>query len=243
MEATPGMPFCRRILVEPAAMAVFWRQSYCKGFIGLRQDFRKMDFSGGAGGRGSAGQPGEQAKGGHGGAGAGGAPNGQDGLTSAEIPQGPSGSSANGSMTINNSSWGTQAQNGWQSFGPGVLTFGVTNDIHILMLSSSNGPFSIVGQLSDPRYQFNPVAGQPIVEVGQPLQLQFAYQWLSTSGSVDVMLGSQEVLHLNAPPALPDGLTQVNLYPHHRGIPATSNHQHGFIEFGLPAQHRGPGPV
>ena len=185
-------------------------------------NFAKMDFSGGAGGRGGAGQPGEQAKGGHGGAGAGGAPNGQDGLPSAEIPQGPSGSSANGSMTINNSSWGTQAQNGWQSFGPGVLTFGVTNDIHILMLSSSNGPFSIVGQLSDPRYQFDPVAGQPIVEVGQPLQLQFAYQWLSTSGSVDVMLGSQEVLHLNAPPALPNGLTQVNLIL--TGVPATSNH-------------------
>ena len=184
-------------------------------------NFAKMDFSGGAGGRGGAGQPAEQAMGGQGGAGAGGAANGQNGLPSAEIPQGQSGSSANGSMTINNSSWGTQVQNGWQTFGQGILTFGVTNSIHTLTLSSSDGPFSIAGQLSDPRYQYDPVAGEYIVETGEALQLQFAYQWLSTSGSVDVMLGSLEVLHLDAPTVLPNGLTQVSLIL--TGVPATAN--------------------
>ena len=114
-------------------------------------------------------------------------------------------------MSVNNSSWGTQALNGWQSFGHGILTFGLTNNVHTLILSSPNGPFSIVGQLSDPRFQFDPVAGQPIVEVGEPLQLQFACQWLSTSGSVDVLLGSQIVLHLTAPAVLTNGFTQVSL--------------------------------
>jgi hypothetical protein len=181
-------------------------------------NFATMDFSGGAGGRGGAGQPAEAAKGGAGGTGAGGAPNGQNGLPSAEIPEGQSGSSANGSMSVNNFSWGTQASNGWQSFGHGILTFGFTNNIHTLVLSSTHGPFSIVGQLSDPRFQFDPVAGQPIVEVGEPLQLQFAYQWLSTSGSVDVLLGSQIVLHLNAPAVLSNGFTQVSLLL--TGLPA-----------------------
>ena len=181
-------------------------------------NFATMDFSGGAGGRGGAGEPAEAAKGGAGGTGAGGAPNGQNGLPSAEIPEGPSGSSANGSMIVDNLSWGTQASNGWQSFGHGILTFGFTNNIHTLILSSTNGPFSIAGQLSDPRFQFDPVAGQPIVEVGEPLQLQFAYQWLSTSGSVDVLIGNQVVLHLDAPPVLSNGFTQVSLVL--TGLPA-----------------------
>jgi hypothetical protein len=185
-------------------------------------NFAKTDFSGGAGGRGGAGEPAKQGKGGYGGTGAGGAPNGQDGLPSAEISQGQSGSSANGSLTINNSSWGTQAPNGWQTFGHGILTFGVTNATHVLNLSSSDGPFSIVGQLGDPRYQFDPVAGKFIVETAEPLQLQFAYQWLSTSGSVDVMLGSKVVLHLDAPSVLPNNLTQVNLIL--TGVPAAANH-------------------
>jgi len=184
-------------------------------------NFARMDFSGGAGGRGGYGQPGSQGKGGHGGAGAGGALNGQNGLPSAEISQGPSGSSANGSMTINNFSWGTQTQNGWQAFGQGVLTFGITNGIHILILSSSAGPFSIVGQYSDPRYQYDSVAGEYVVETGQPLQLQFSYQWLSTNGSVDVKVGGQTVLHLTAPSVLPGGLTEVNLGL--TDMPATSN--------------------
>jgi hypothetical protein len=185
-------------------------------------NFATMDFSGGAGGRGGAGEPPEQGKGGHAGAGAGGAANGQDGLPSAGIPQGPSGSGgANGSMTVNNFSWGTQASNGWQTFGDGILTFGVTNTIHTLTLSSSDGPFSIVGQLSDPRFQFDPVAGQFIVETGEPLQLQFSYQWLSTSGSVDVLLGGQVVLHLDAPSVPSSGLTQVNLTL--TGLPAMAN--------------------
>lgn len=187
-------------------------------------NFAKMDFSGGAGGRGGAGQPGEQGKGGHGGAGAGGAANGQDGLPSAAIPEGPSGSGgANGSLTVNNSSWGALSQNGWQTIGPGVLSFEVTNNIHVLQLSSSDGPFSVVGQLNDPRYQFDPVTGESMVEVGEPMQLQFAYEWLSTSGSVEVTLGGLKVLHLDAPAVLSNGLTQVNLTI--TGVPATGNHQ------------------
>ena len=178
-------------------------------------NFAKMDFSGGAGGRGGAGQPEGQGKGGQGGAGAGGALNGQNGLPSAEIPEGQSGSSANGSLTVNNTSWGTLAQNGWQASGRGVLIFGLTNSIPILILSSSDGPFAIVGQVSDPRSQADPA--------GQPLELRFAYQWLSTSGSVDVMLGGIEVLHLDAPSVLSDGLTQENLLL--TAVPATGNQQ------------------
>jgi hypothetical protein len=178
-----------------------------------------MNFSGGAGGRGGAGQPAEAAKGGMGGTGAGGAPNGQNGRPSAEISEAESGSGgANGSMSVNNFSWGTNAPNGWQSFGHGILTFAVTNNIHTLIVSSSNGPFSIVGQMSDPRFQFDLLAGQPIVEAGEPLQLQFTYQWLSTNGSMDVLLGSQAVLHLDAPTVLSNGFTQVSAI--FTGLPA-----------------------
>ena len=186
-------------------------------------NFAKLDFSGGAGGRGGAGEPGGQGKGGHGGSGAGGAANGQDGLPSADIPQGPSGSSADGSLILNNYSWGTQVQNGWQTFGQGVLNFATTNSIPVLILSSSAGPFSIVGQYSDPRYQYDPLAGEYLVETGEPLQLQFTYRWLSTDGSVDVLLGGQAVLHLPAPSVLSDVFTQVNLIL--TGIPAMASDQ------------------
>jgi hypothetical protein len=178
-----------------------------------------MDFSGGAGGMGGSGQPEAAGKGGAGGNGAGGASAGQPGRPSAEVPDGPPGiAGASGSLSFINSSWGTDSSNGWQSFGQGILTFGLTNSIHTLILSSTSGTFSIAGQLSDPRVQFDRVAGQPLVEVGEPLQLQFAYQWLSTSGSVDVLLGNKVVLHLNAPTMLSDDFTQVSLIL--TGLPA-----------------------
>ena len=172
-------------------------------------NFAHMDFSGGKGGRGGQGQVGGTGKGGAGGAGGSGGPSGQNGEPSADVPGGANGHDGPaGGMTVNNSLWGTNSPNGWQTSGDGILTFGQTNNIHTLILSSTNGPFSVVGQLADPRLQFDPGAGESIVETNVPLQLQFTYQWLSTNGSVDVLLGSQVVLHLNAPAALSNSLTQ-----------------------------------
>jgi hypothetical protein len=175
-------------------------------------NFAKMDFSGGAGGMRGGGQPEAAGKGGAGGNGAGGASAGQPGRPSAEVPDGPPGfAGASGSLSFINSSWGTDSSNGWQSFGHGILNFGVTNSIHTVILSSTNGPFSIVGQLGDPRLQFDPVAGQSVVQVNEPMQLQFSYEWLTASGSVDVLLGDRVVGHLNAPIELSNGFTEASL--------------------------------
>ena len=126
-------------------------------------------------------------------------------------------------MTVNNSVWGTNSPNGWQTSGNGILTFGLTNNIHTLILSSTNGPFSVVGQLADPRLQFDSGAGESIVETNVPLQLQFTYQWLTTNGSVDVLLGTQVVLHLNAPAALSNAFTQGTIIL--TGMPAGIGNQ------------------
>ncbi|HEX3717800.1 MAG TPA: hypothetical protein VH595_07515 [Verrucomicrobiae bacterium] len=175
-------------------------------------NFSKMDFSGGNGGNGGEGQPADTGMGGTGGSGAGGAASGQDGQPSADTPDGPPGfAGANGSMSVINSSWGTVSPNGWQTFGDGILTFGLTNNIHTLILSSTNGPFSIVGQSSDPRLQYDSGAGESVVETNEPVEFQFAYQWLSTNGSVDVFLGGQLVVHLNAPAVLTNGFTESTL--------------------------------
>jgi len=185
-------------------------------------NFAKMDFSGGKGGKGGAGQPANAAEGGAGGSGAGGAPSGQDGQPSAGIPDGvPGFGGAGGSLSVINSNWGTESPNGWQSFGNGILTFGFTDNIHTLILSSRNGPFSVVGQLNDPRFQFDPGAGQAIVETNEPVELQFAYTWLTTSGSVDVLLGGRVVLHLNAPAVLSSSFTQASVIL--TGLPADAS--------------------
>ncbi len=169
----------------------------------------QMDFSGGKGGRGGQGQAGGMGKGGAGGTGGSGGPPGQNGEPSADIPGGANGRDGPaGSMTVNNSVWGTNSPNGWQTSGNGILTFGLTNSIHTLILSSTNGPFSVVGQLADPRLQFDLGAGESIIETNVPLQLQFAYRWLTTNGSVDVLLGTRVVLHLDAPTILSNGFTQ-----------------------------------
>ncbi|HEX4122125.1 MAG TPA: hypothetical protein VH619_16010 [Verrucomicrobiae bacterium] len=175
-------------------------------------NFAKMDFSGGNGGNGGAGQPADTGMGGDGGTGAGGAADGQNGLPSADTPDASPGiDGPSGSMSVINSSWGTVSPNGWQTFGDGILTYGLTNNIHTLILSSTNGPFSIVGQPPDPRFQYDPGAGYSIVETNEPVELQFAYQWLTTVGSVDIFLAGQLVLHLNAPPVLTNGFTEATL--------------------------------
>ncbi len=187
-------------------------------------NFATMDFSGGKGGKGGAGQPANAAMGGAGGSGAGGAASGQNGEPSADIPDGvPGFDGAGGSMSVINPNWGTAAPNGWQSFGDGILTFGATNNIHTLMLSLTNGPFSVVGQLNDPRLQFDSGAGQSIVETTEPVELQFAYQWLTTSGSVDVLLGGRVVLHLNAPPALSNNFAEAGVIV--TGLPAEAGNE------------------
>jgi hypothetical protein len=184
-------------------------------------NFAQMDFSGGKGGRGGAGQIGGQAKGGAGGSGGGGAPSGQNGEPSADIPGGEPGKDGPaGSMSVNNFSWGTESPNGWDSFGNGILIFAVTNNIHTLVLSSTSGPFSVGGQINDPRFQFDSGAGQSIVETNEPVELQFAYQWQTTTGSVDVSLGGRVVLHLNAPTVLTNGFTQASIIL--TGLPASA---------------------
>jgi hypothetical protein len=180
-------------------------------------NFARMDFSGGHGGKGGAGQPAAEGMGGAGGSGGAGA--GQPGEPSADIPGGVPGSGgAGGSLSVNNSNWGTQSPNGWQLFGNGILTFGFTDNIHTLILSSTNGPFSVVGQLNDPRFQFDSGAGQAMVETNEPVELQFAYQWLTTSGSVDVLLGGRAALHLNAPAVLSSNFTEASVIL--TGLPA-----------------------
>ncbi|HEX3800962.1 MAG TPA: hypothetical protein VH413_19880 [Verrucomicrobiae bacterium] len=184
-------------------------------------NFAKMDFSGGKGGKGGAGQPEDTAMGGAGGSGAGGAPNGQDGQGTADIPEGKEGNDGpGGSLTVMNPNSGTNAPNNWQTFGNGILTFGLTNNIHTLILSSTNGPFSIVAPMTDPRLQFDSRAGESVVETNEAVQLQFEYQWLTTSGSVDVLLGSRVVAHLNAPTILSNGFTEVTLIL--AGLPAAA---------------------
>jgi hypothetical protein len=186
---------------------------------GAFTNFAKMDFSGGMGGQGGAGQPADAAMGGNGGSGAGGAPSGLAGLPSGDILDGTPGfPGENGSLSVVNPYWGTNAPNGWQTFGSGVLTFGLTNNIHTVIMSSANGPFSIVGALSDPRYQYDSGAGESLTETNEPVELQFAYQWLSTSGSVDVLLGGQVVLQLNAPATLTNNFTEASLIL--TGLPA-----------------------
>jgi hypothetical protein len=187
-------------------------------------NFAKMDFSGGEGGKGGAGQPADTGKGGNGGSGAGGGATGQNGLPSVYVPDGvPGVDGAAGSMSVNNQNWGTESPNGWQSFGNGILIFGFTNNVHTVILSSANGPFSIAGQLSDPRLQYDPDAGQSVVETNEPVELQFTYQWLSTVGSVDVLLGGQVVLHLNAPAVLNNGFTEASVIL--TGLPAEDTDQ------------------
>jgi len=95
--------------------------------------------------------------------------------------------------------------------GDGILIYGVTNNIHTVTLSSTNGPFSIIGQLPDPRLQYDTNTYDYVVETNEPLQFQFEYQWLTTSGSVNVMFSNTVVLTLNAPPLLPSGFTVTNL--------------------------------
>ena len=186
---------------------------------GAFTNFAKIDFSGGMGGQGGAGQAADTATGGDGGDGAGGAPSGYNGQSSEDIPDGPPGfPGGDGSMSVVNPYWGTNAPNGWQTFGSGILTFGLTNNIHTLIMSSTNGPFSIVGPLSDPRYQYDSGAGEYLTETNEPVELQFAYQWLSTSGSVDVLLGGQVVLRLNAPATLTNNFTEASLIL--TGLPA-----------------------
>ena len=185
-------------------------------------NFAKMDFSGGTGGKGGAGQPANAAMGGAGGSGGGGAPSGQDGRPSPDITGGvPGFNGAGGSLSVNNSNWGTNSPNGWQSLGNGILTFGFTNNIHTLILSSTNGPFSVAGQLNDPRFQFDSGAGQAMVETNEPVELQFASQWLTTSGSVDVLLGGRVALHLDAPTVLSSNFTQTSVIL--TGLPAAAS--------------------
>ena len=155
---------------------------------GAFTNFAKMDFSAGMGGQGGAGQAADTGTGG------------------------------DGSMSVVNPYWGTNAPNGWQTFGSGILTFGLTNNIHTVIMSSTNGPFSIVGPLSDPRYQYDSGAGEFLTETNEPVELQFAYQWLSTSGSVDVLLGGKVVLQLNAPAVLTNNFTEASLIL--TGLPA-----------------------
>jgi len=181
-------------------------------------NFSQMDFSGGKGGRGGAGAAAGEAKGGAGGSGT---PAGQNGEPSADIPGGGRGKDGPaGSMSVNNSSWGAASANGWDSFGNGILIFGLTNNIHTLTLSSASGPFSVAGQLSDPRFQFDSGAGQSVVETNEPVQLQFIYQWLTPTGSVDVLLGGRVVLHLNAPSVMTNGFTPADIIL--TGLPATA---------------------
>jgi hypothetical protein len=186
---------------------------------GAFTNFAKMDFSAGMGGQGGAGQAADTGTGGDGGDGAGGAPSGYNGQSSGDIPDGPPGfPGGDGSMSVVNPYWGTNAPNGWQTFGSGILTFGLTNNIHTVIMSSTNGPFSIVGPLSDPRYQYDSGAGEFLTETNEPVELQFAYQWLSTSGSVDVLLGGKVVLQLNAPAVLTNNFTEASLIL--TGLPA-----------------------
>jgi hypothetical protein len=187
-------------------------------------NFAKLDFSGGKGGKGGSGQPGETGMGGTGGTGGSGAASGLDGQPSADVPDGPPGiDGPAGSMSVMNPNWGTNFPNGWQTFGNGVLTFGFTNNIHTLILSSTKGPFSVAGQLSDPRLQFDSGADESIVETNVPVELQFAYQWLTTTGSVDVLLGGRVVLHLNAPSVLSSSLTEATIIL--TGLPAAPTDQ------------------
>ncbi len=182
-------------------------------------NFAQMDFSAGKGGKGGAGQPADTGKAGVGGSGGSGAASGQNGRPSEEVADGTPGiDGAGGSLSVINSSWGTESQNGWQSFGNGILTFGFTNNIHTLILSSTNGPFSVVGQVNDPRYQFDSGTGQSMVETNEPVELQFPYQWLTTRGSLDVLLGGQVVLHLNAPAVLSGGFSEASIIL--TGLPA-----------------------
>jgi hypothetical protein len=133
-----------------------------------------LDNLGSGGGGGSGGD------GGAGGNGAGGAASGQNGEPSAEIADGVPGTDGpDGSMSVINSNWGTESPNGWQSFGNGILIFICTKTIHTLILSSTNGPFSVVGQLNDPRLQFDSAAGQAMVETNKPVNLRFVYRWLT----------------------------------------------------------------
>ena len=124
-------------------------------------------------------------------------------------------------MSVINPAWGTNVPNGWQPSGHGIVIFSVTDKTNTAILSSSGGAFAIAGQTGDPRYQYDSGAGQSIVETNEPVQLQFAYQWLSTSGSVDVLLGGQVVAQLNAPPVLHSGFTEQSLVL--TGLPAEAS--------------------
>jgi len=75
--------------------------------------------------------------------------------------------------------------------------------------------------LNDPRFQFDAGAGQAIVETNEPVELQFACRWLTTSGSVDVLLGGQVALHLNAPAVLSSNFTQASVIL--TGLPAEAS--------------------
>lgn len=178
-----------------------------------------FDLSGGGGGNGGLGQP---AGVGHGGAG--GAPGGsrasagKTGFDSDAVAVGDIGvPGADGALSVlpmNSATVPTNIVNGWQTAGGGTLSFGDTNGIPTVMLSSTNTVFSASGQMNDlrKRYYIN-YYGQYVyeLETNEPLELKFDYQWLSTTGAFNVVLGGRSVLHLAGPAVLTNDFAHADL--------------------------------
>lgn len=159
-------------------------------------DHSTKDLSGGAGGEGGSGQIAGVATGGQGGI-----PQGVPGAKSPDLPPGNSGPSGSaGKVSV--SGWPLVGWSGWTWYkaGEGQVGFvSATNHAEpILGLSTDQGPLTLSTAVQDPA-------------PGAPLELKFAYRWFSLNGALEISLGGQKVLRLDAPSQLSNGFVLADV--------------------------------
>jgi hypothetical protein len=154
-------------------------------------DNSTIDLSGGKGGKGGAGAPAGEALGGQGAP-----PDGVAGPDSIAILAGDPGQpGAPGQVNLSIGQWASGSriclgQNWWQTQGTGQLTqLASSNGPPVLRLSTAGAPFSVLAPVD--------------TGTNDPFELGVDYRWVTNSGSLDVLLANQVVLHLDAPP-IPD---------------------------------------